>query len=177
MQLGEIQWSIIISFLWESQYQFQFSRVTLSGLRELCISSVWRTTRVACYSNGSHFLSNLYSDFPCKICDKVVTISQFIRSSMLSCILSVCVRSRGERTVFGAVHKWHHQFWGVSWPPLPLVIIRYFLATPPHRAGNSRHNWFRDNIAYVGLLTIAEILFTAGNRQSSHLKWHYSFLL
>ena len=25
-------------------------------------------------------------------------------------------------------------------PPLPLVIIRHFLATPPHRARNSRQN-------------------------------------
>ena len=41
-------------------------------------------------------------------------------------------------------------------PPLPLVIICHFLATPPHRASNSRHNRFRDKTAYVGFLSIVE---------------------
>ena len=35
------------------------------------------------------------------------------------------------QSLLGGVHKWRHHFWGVLWPPLPLVIIRHFLATPP----------------------------------------------
>ena len=45
---------------------------------------------------------------------------------------------------------------GIVTPPLPLVIIRHFLATPPHRARNSRQNWFRDKTPYVGFLTIVD---------------------
>ena len=47
-------------------------------------------------------------------------------------------------------------FGGYRDPPVPLVIIRHFLATPPHRARNSRQNGFRDKTAYVGFLTIVE---------------------
>ena len=46
---------------------------------------------------------------------------------------------------------------GIVTPPLPLVIIRHFLATPPHRACNSRETCFRDKTAYVGFLTIVEV--------------------
>ena len=49
-----------------------------------------------------------------------------------------------KNTVLGPVHKWHHQFWGVSWPPLPLFIICRFLATTPPGACNSRQYCLRE---------------------------------
>ena len=47
-------------------------------------------------------------------------------------------------------------FGGYRNPPLPLVIIRHFLATPPPCACNSRQYCLCDKTPYVGFLTIVE---------------------
>ena len=41
----------------------------------------------------------------------------------------------------GAVHKWRHHFWGVSRPPLPLVIMSSFGYPPPFVRVNGEKNW------------------------------------
>ena len=45
---------------------------------------------------------------------------------------------------------------GILTPPLPLVITRHFLATPPSCARDSRQTTFRDKTAYVGFMTIVK---------------------
>ena len=45
---------------------------------------------------------------------------------------------------------------GIVTPPSPSSSFVTFWLPPPQCARNSRHNWFRDKTAYVGLLTIVE---------------------